>query len=205
MPQPKKHAATRRRRNKASTAAELSPTRETVDRSGWTPAQLRAEIDRRNADRDTDERLSKAGGKAGMIAVLAEDDLDIPDLPDRDAGWHAQTRQWWCDVWSSPMSDEWHPETDWHNVIAAAMHYDDVWRAQTPADRQKADAAYVKRVAALGLTPYDRRRLEWTIETAKEARRRGERSRGSGQPPTPAAAPAAGGRVDPRAQLHAVK
>ena len=36
-------------------------------------------------------------------------------------------------------------------------------------DRQKADAAFQKREAVLGLTPYDRRRLEWTIATAADA------------------------------------
>lgn len=131
MPAAKKHATTRARRNKASTAATLQPT--TLD-----------------------------VGK-------------VPELPERSVAWHPLTRQWWVDVWTSPMSAEWHPGTDLHNVYAAAMHYDDMWRAETAAERQKADAAFQKREAALGLTPYDRRRLEWVIATASDATERTQR------------------------------
>jgi hypothetical protein len=204
MPQRKKHASTRARRNKAPTAATLTPA-EPVDRAGWTAAQLRAEIDVRNQERAEDERLSKAGGKAGMLAALEDDDLSVPQLPDRPPfGWHEMTEQWWRDVWSSPMSAEWHPESDWHNVLLAAMHYDDTWRAPDAAQRQKATTLFVKMCEPLGLNPYARRRLEWTIESAAEARERGQARRGktSGQP---APAPPPAGASDPRAQLHAVK
>lgn len=156
MPQPKKHASTRARRNRASTAATLQPT--TLDVGA------------------------------------------VPELPERADGWHPLTRQWWVDVWTSPMSVEWHPATDLHNVFAAAMHYDDMWRAESATDRQKADAAFQKREAALGLTPYDRRRLEWTIATAEDAKERGARRRQSAS----TAAPAPTGKPDPRAALSVV-
>lgn len=150
----------------------------------------------------TRARRNKASTAATLTTEAATGKRATPDLPDRVAGWHPQTTQWWADVWSSPMSDEWHPETDIHNVLAAAMHYDDMWRAETPAERQKADAAFVKREAALGLTPYDRRRLEWTIETAAEARDRGQQRRARGA--APAQSPQSSGKPDPRAALHAV-
>ncbi len=205
MPQRKKHASTRARRNRAATAALLVDG-EPVDRSGWNAKQLRDEIDRRNAVLHEDERLSKAGGKAGMIDTLLEDDLQIPELPDRPGGWTIHTRQWWRDVWSSPMSKEWHPESDWHNVVAGAMHYDDMWMAEKPAERQKAQVQFKVVCDFLGLNPYARRRLEWTIETAREAQERGAQRRGDGaaargQAPPPAAEPAA----DPRGRFSVVK
>jgi len=154
MPAAKKHTSTRARRNKATTAATLTP------------------------------------------GASAE---NPPELPERPTGWHPLTVQWWADVWASPMSAEWHPETDLHNVYAAAMHYDDMWRAETAVERQKADAAFQKREAALGLTPYDRRRLEWTIATATDATARTQRRQ---QTTTkPAAKPAV---KDPRAALSVV-
>lgn len=198
MPQPKKHASARARRNKAATAAELTDV-EPEDRSGWTAAQLRKEIDRRNGDgRPDDERLSKGGGKSNMLEVLLEDDFAIPPLPDVPYGWNEMTVQWWRDVWTSPMSNEWHPESDYHNVTMAAMHYDDFWKAGTALERQKATALFVKMCDFLGLNPYARRRLEWTIANAETAadgvRRRRERdTRGPVQPPAPA--------VDPRMRL----
>lgn len=193
MPQPKKHASTRARRNKASTAATLVE-REPVDRSTWTVAQLRAEIRQRNEDRLADDRLPTSGTKARLREILDADDNDAPPLPDRPAGWHAVTRVWWDAVWASPMSDEWHFETDVHNVYMAAMHYDDMWNALEPSDRQKATIAYDRVVAKLGLTPYDRRRLEWTIATAKGATAAERRRSAGSQPPSPAPAGA-----DPRA------
>lgn len=144
--------------------------------------------------------------KATTAATLKTDATTgrriAPELPERTMGWHSQTVIWWADVWASPMSDEWHPETDVHNVLAAAMHYDDMWRAETPTERQKADAAFVKREAALGLTPYDRRRLEWTIETAAEARDRGQQRRARNTQAAPS--PASEAKPDPRVALHAV-
>lgn len=202
MPQPKKHASTRRRRNKASTAATLSE-READDRSKWTAKNLRDEIDLRNEDRPDGEKLSKGGGKAGMMATLAADDFSIPSLPEKRGGWHDLTEDWWFQVWMSPMSEEWHPETDYFNVVMAAMHFDDMMTASSAVERQKADTAFVKRVAALGLTPYDRRRLEWTIETADAARAAGQKRRGESPPGRQTAQQPKKGE-DPRAGLTLV-
>lgn len=199
MPAQKKHPTTRARRNKASTAATLTVATDVVpDYSSWTIAALRAEL----AARRPDDAKPKAGVKKPVLIEMLEAlDAGVPELPERVMGWHQQTVLWWESVWSSPMSKEWHFETDIHNVLAAAMHLDDMWRATTPAERQKADAACAKRLAPLGLTPYDRRRLEWTIETAEDAKDRGARRRAGGPP----AAGAGGSRPDPRAGLHAVK
>jgi hypothetical protein len=202
MPAHKKHASTRRRRNTASTAATLVvPT--LADYSGWTATQLRDEIDRRNGDREDDDRLSRSGTKQAMAERLLDDDRgDIPGLPERPQGWAWFSEFWWDAIWSSPMSKEWHPETDYFNVVRALTHFDDWWTAETATERQKADNLFDKAVAKLGLTPYDRRRLEWQIEQAKGAQAQGERLR-SQQPPAPPAAPKAG--ADPRAGLSLVQ
>lgn len=204
MPQKKKHPSTRARRNKATTAATLHVV-ESVDYSSWTLAELRAEVDVRNAERPDDAQLPRTGGKAKLAAALAADDSpEVPLLPARPEGWHEQTKIWWRDVWSSPMSAEWH-ESDIHNVFVCAMLYDDMWQATTATARQKAASEFRQQRAMLGLTPYDRRRLEWTIETADEAKAKGQRRRsgaaasgGQGQKP------ATGGSKDPRAGLSVV-
>lgn len=201
MPQRKKDPSTRARANKASTAATLT-TKAVIDYHGETLATLRAEVDRRNADRPTAGHLPRSGSKATLVAALLADDDDAPRLPDRPAGWHELTLAWWADVWGSPMSQEWH-DSDIHNLYAAAMHYDDVWTATTAAERQKADVALCKRLEPLGLTPYARRRLEWTIESASEAKDRGRQRREAGRPKPPPAGQQTG-RKDPRAALHAV-
>jgi hypothetical protein len=120
---------------------------------------------------------------------------DVPDMP---AGpiWHSETVRWWNDVWSSPMSPEW-DESDEHNVILCALLYNDIWLAETAKERKDAAGEFRLQRRDLGLTPYDRRRLEWTIESADEARDRG-RQRRARQLPEPVVG------VDPRNVLRAV-
>lgn len=208
MPAKKKDPSTRARRNKASTAATLPREKPLAvaleDYSSHTVARLRTEIDRRNDDGRPDHaKLSKRGTKATLVEILTADDDTTPKLPERDAGWTAMTREWWADVWASPMSGEWH-ESDLHNVYVCAMLYDDMWNGDTAAARQKAAAEFRQQRAALGLTPYDRRRLEWSIETAEDAKDKGAKRRRSTSP-EPAPATKQPARPDPRAALHAVK
>lgn len=124
-------------------------------------------------------------------------DVQIPDLPEREAGWHKLTREWWTDIWSSPMSPEW-DDSDVHNVYIAAAIYDDMWTAETAKERKEAAAEYRLQRVDLGLSPYSRRRLEWTIETAEQSKERGQQRRARQAPKPPAAAD------DPRNALRAV-
>jgi len=123
-------------------------------------------------------------------------DVAIPELPEREHGWHSLTREWWADIWSSPMSPEW-DASDVHNVYIAAAIYDDMWRAETAKERKDAAAEYRLQRVDLGLSPYSRRRLEWTIESADEAKERGQQRRAR-KVPTPDAGD------DPRSVLRAV-
>ena len=87
-----------------------------------------------------------------------------PRLPDRD--WHELTRAWWKDVWHSPMSEEF-LEVDRHALLRLAMLVDMFWKAPT-----KELAAEIRlEQQAFGLTPIDRRRLQWTVEQETERRR----------------------------------
>lgn len=209
MPAHKKHSSTRKRRNRASTAATLTlvpePAEDDIDWNTLTVPHLRAELAHRE--------LPTKGRKADLVARLQADDIvpdtpTLPDLPKRwdsaseswvTGSWHSEVVRWWDDVWNSPMSEEWHLETDYHNLVIGAVHLNDFWQAEEPAARQKADAAFKKTITpALGLTPYDRRRLEWTIASAGEATDRRNRRRGA-TPIGDGAAPPA--RVDPRAAL----
>lgn len=214
MPAKKKDPSTRRRRNKAPTSATLTrpALRSVEDYSDLTVAQLRAGLVEVNESRPADQQLPTRGTKAQLIERLVAAKSPVPLLPTHpprftedgervDVEWHEQTRSWWVDVWTSPMAAEWDP-SDVHNVVVVALLYDDIWSASTAKARKDALAEYRLQRADLGLSPYSRRRLEWTIETADEAKSRGERRR-SGQPPekSKSSKPA----VDPRAILSAVE
>jgi hypothetical protein len=89
-----------------------------------------------------------------------------PELPAiRD--WHAMTVAWWCDVWASPMADEF-LRADTHGLFRLALLVDDYWLASSPTARK--DLAGEIRLAgqAFGLTPIDRRRLQWTVDRVEE-------------------------------------
>lgn len=151
MPGPApKHASTRQRRNRTSTAATL----------------------------------------------VADPKLKAPALPARE--WHEQTLSWWSDVWSSPMAPE-YDESDHHGLFALAMLVDDFWSTPDAKLRRDLAAEIRQQRQCFGLTPIDRRRLQWEIERSEDAQDRGRKRRGqpaTAAPPTPAG--------DPRAVLRAV-
>lgn len=140
-------------------------------------------------------RRNQASTKAKLTRSA---DVEIPDLPERPAGWHPLTVEWWADIWSSPMSPEW-DASDVHNVYIAAAIYDDMWTAETAKERKEAAAEYRLQRVDLGLSPYSRRRLEWTIESAEESKDRGRQRRER----QPKSTPEASGE-DPRNALRAV-
>lgn len=99
-----------------------------------------------------------------------------PDLPHREGGWHAQTLEWWEDLWAAPMAAEYH-SSDRHGLFLLAILIDDFWLEPS----QKLAAEIRLQRQAFGLTPYDRRRLEWTIVTAEQAKERGGAHRAAGR------------------------
>lgn len=120
----------------------------------------------------------------------------IPALPDVRE-WSPLTSEWWADLWASPMSNEYH-ESDRHQVIVLAMLMDDFFTAESRTMRTTISAEIRQHRTAFGMTPYDRRRLEWTIEQAEESKDRGKSRRerqGSVQPSK---------ADDPRSALRAV-
>lgn len=129
--------------------------------------------------------------RASTSATLTTDPaVERPDLPaSRD--WLPETVEWWDDLWASPMAGEFHP-SDRHALFILAALVDRFW---LEPDQKLAGEIRLQR-QAFGLTPYDRRRLEWTIESADEAKDRGRQRRARQAPIAPS--------EDPRSALRAV-
>jgi hypothetical protein len=121
-----------------------------------------------------------------------------PRLPDLGAGreWADTTREWWRELWRSPMSTEYHP-TDRHMLFLVALLLDDYWTADSAGMRLKLAAEIRQQAQGFGLTPYARRRLEWQIAETEERKERRQRT-------APAAPQPAGGDVDPRSIFSVV-
>jgi hypothetical protein len=119
-----------------------------------------------------------------------------PALPD-ERDWHPLTLLWWSDMWAAPMAGEYH-ESDRHALFVLAALMDDFWQAKSPTMRKELSIEIRLQRQAFGLTPYDRRRLEWTIESAEDSKDRGRQRKARTGSPQPAAG------ADPRSVLRAV-
>ena len=137
-----------------------------------------------------DPSVRARANRASTAATLTDGRTVIrPDLPaERD--WHPLTVEWWDDLWASPMAGEYHA-SDRHGLFILAALVDAFWHGPS---KELASEIRLQR-QAFGLTPYDRRRLEWTIETAEDAKDRGQARRGATTSRQPAA------KSDPRLAL----
>ena len=136
------------------------------------------------------QRPSSASTRATLAAEGSERQR-APSLPmHRD--WQPMTRAWWKDTWRSPMAAEF-LRADVHGLYILAELVDAFW---TDPEDLKLAAEIRQHRMAFGLTPIDRRRLQWEVERVEERRRL-----------RPQALEKRGGRkaADPRAMLRMVK
>lgn len=129
------------------------------------PAQKKHSSVRARANRASTSATLPANGVRGPV----------PKLP-TVREWSPLTEAWWADMWHSPMSAEYHV-SDRHQLIVLAMLMDDFFTATSRSMRKNISEEIRQHRTAFGLTPYDRRRLEWTIESAEEAKDRGKKRR----------------------------
>jgi len=127
-------------------------------------------------------RTNKTSTRATLVETEDGELVEIPELPPRvifvkdaegieqqvEVDWHPMTLAWWEDIWPSPMAKEWH-SSDVHGLFAVALLYDDFFRR--PDTKKHAELRQAR--MPYGLTPLDRRRLEWTIESSKTAQANG--------------------------------
>lgn len=118
-------------------------------------------------------------------------DVTAPRLP-TGRKWHKQTRAWWRDVWASPMAPE-YDSSDVHGLYLLSVLVDDFWHNPT----QLLAAEIRLQRQCFGLTPIDRRRLQWEIDRGDKATDATQRRRAA----VAASRVAAVGDSDPRQLL----
>lgn len=136
-------------------------------------------------------RRNKTSTKATLRADAA---IVAPELPPND--WHPLVLEWWRDLWASPMAPE-YDDSDRHGLFALAALKNDFWLAESPQARKDAAAEIRLQEQRFGLSPIDRRRLQWEIERTEEAQDRGQKRRKAATPPKTE-------KGDPRAVLKMV-
>ncbi len=119
-------------------------------------------------------RRRNAVSTATMLVPLQRPPA-APKLPPGD--WHPYVVAMWKDIWASPMAAEYDP-SDIHRVILIADLYQTYWTC--PREKRGTPAMLAAEIRlqcqCFGLSPIDRRRLQWTIQKVDEvqdARRRG--------------------------------
>lgn len=116
--------------------------------------------------------------------LTRDHDVVAPDLPDRDFGWHHLTVEWWADIWASPMAPE-YDASDQHGLYVLADLIDAYWNAGNPKTRAGLASEIRLQRQCYGLTPIDRRRLQWEIARGDDAEQK-TRARRNTKPPTSA-------------------
>jgi hypothetical protein len=126
-----------------------------------------------------DPALRQRMNKSSTRATLVDDGKRrrVPSLPKRAEGlvWHPMTRKWWRAVFQSPMADE-YLAADVEGLYRLVALVDKFWCNPT-VQSFEAIARYEQKY---GLSPLDRRRLEWIVQRAEEDKRRQPE-----RPPTP--------------------
>lgn len=85
----------------------------------------------------------------------------MPSLPECPGGeqWHRMAKRFWRDVWHSPMSDK-YLRADMHGLFRLLILVDAFWKG--PSESLSREIRLLGQL--YGLSPIDRRRLQWTVE-----------------------------------------
>lgn len=106
---------------------------------------------------------ARANKVAGARTLSVLHDVVVPDLPG-DREWLAATAEWWADLWASPMAPEF-DASDAHGLFMLAVLVDEFWRK--PSANLAGEIRLQRQ--CFGLSPIDRRRLQWEIDRGEEA------------------------------------
>jgi hypothetical protein len=73
--------------------------------------------------------------------------------------WHPLAVAWWHDVWASPMASQF-LDADKHSLYRLLLLIQEFWQRPNVELSKEIDKAQ----QPFGLTPLDRRRLEWIVD-----------------------------------------
>lgn len=147
-----------------------------------------------------DPSVRQRRNKTSTRATLTKPDTatvpDLPEMADPETGdalvWLPLTQRWWRELWASPMAPEF-DASDIHGLYILAALVNGFWLRPS---RELAAEIRLQR-GCFGLSPMDRRRLQWEIERVDEAQDKGRRRRQAARTPAETG-------EDPRDVLRAV-
>lgn len=100
--------------------------------------------------------------------------------PPPPPGLGKRATEWWIRAWASPMAREW-LSSDIPGLELVAELWDGLYKSDTPSLKVKLAGEIRLQEARFGLSPMDRRRLQYEIERGDEADSRTRKRRRSQQ------------------------
>lgn len=136
------------------------------------------------------QRRNRESTRAVLPTEAATADAEVPELPALGgrSKWHAMVLRWWESVWKSPMASE-YLTADKEALFMLARLHQDFWTAKDRKSRQQAAAEIRQQGVRFGLSPIDRRRLQWEVEKGEQAADRTATRRQRKAPPAAGADP----------------
>lgn len=149
-------------------------------------------------------RRNKASTRTTLQPVKNPGTVKVPPLPS-DRPWHKRTIEHWDAVWQTPMAPEFDLDADYRALVMLAEMWDDYYTLGDDTElsldkkarlRTNLMGLILRNEQRFGLTPLDRRRLQWEIDRGEEAeaKTRKRKNERVARAPDPA-------EVDPRALL----
>lgn len=147
------------------------------------------------------QRRNAASTKSTLPSAKAAKRNRVPALPERESGgWHPLVLEWWASVWRSPMASEFLDADMRGGLFLLADLHQIRWTVRDKPKELAAVAAEIRlQEVRFGLSPVDRRRLQWVVEQGEEAAEKTQARQKAKRAPVPAA-PA----DDPRRGLRAM-
>lgn len=126
------------------------------------------------------QRRNRASTGAMLPSAEASAKNKVPPLPPREKSserWHEKVTAWWASVWRSPMATEFLDSDVRGGLYVLAELYQALWAGEQKGLAQVA-AEIRQQEIRFGLSPIDRRRLQWEVEKGEQADERTQRRRG---------------------------
>jgi hypothetical protein len=126
------------------------------------------------------QRSNKVSTRATLESPEKAAKRKVPPLPKRDSeaeNWHPKVVEWWESVWKSPMAAEYLGPDMVGGLYTLAELYQRRWTCHDSKVLVSLAAEIRLQEVRFGLSPIDRRRLQWEVEKGEEAAERTQQRR----------------------------
>ena len=126
------------------------------------------------------QRRNKVSTRSLLPSTAESRKRKVPALPKRDSpteNWHPKVVEWWKSVWQSPMGAEF-LDADMRGGLYVLAELKQQWYTATDIKQLVMLSSEIRQQEVrFGLSPIDRRRLQWEIEKGEQAQERTTRRR----------------------------